>query len=126
MDAGGSDSPERQIAAQMRSALETEWDPSGDPALAVSQFKAVIERVLDVITHDNALTVFESPVLGEVYIWAAARYKSVEQEHSARLPSKRNMTVAEFVESVRPHLWEFHQGQLERATALRLAYPDDL
>ncbi|MGW5123990.1 hypothetical protein ACWEQ7_07980 [Streptomyces sp. NPDC004069] len=114
-----------ELAEIMRAALmHAQWDPGGDPAVAVDVLGALVEGVCDpVASVAVGQIVFNSEALGTVYLFCASVNKALDRNHPARLPADRGWSIAEHLAFVQPLLPGFHQRQQEVLQLLDREFP---
>ncbi|MEV6164186.1 hypothetical protein AB0L71_20050 [Streptomyces sp. NPDC052052] len=114
-----------ELAEAMRAALmHAQWDPGGDPAVAVDALETLIEGVCGPV--DSVAVgqiVFDSEALGTVYLFCASVRKAVDRNHPARPPACRGLPMAEHLAFVRPSLPGFHRRQQEVLELLDQEFP---
>ncbi|MFJ4516539.1 hypothetical protein [Streptomyces sp. NPDC088816] len=113
------------MAETMRAALiRAQWDPDGDPAVAVDVLGGLVEGVCGPVASVEAgRTVFDSRALGTAYLFCASVRKAVDRHHPARLPAHRGLPIAEHLASVQPLLPGFHRRQQEVLRLLDQEFP---
>ncbi|MFC1230096.1 MULTISPECIES: hypothetical protein [Streptomyces] len=109
----------------MRAALvQAQWDPDGDPAVAVNVLGDLVAGVCGPIASVAVgRTVFDSEALGTVYLFCASVNKTIDRNHSARPPGHRDLSTAGHLALVRPALPGFHRRQQEVLQLLDQEFP---
>jgi hypothetical protein len=114
-----------ELAEGMRSALiRAQWDPEGDPAVAVGVLAALVEGVCGpVATVVAGRLVFDSEAMGKAFLFCASVNKSIDRNHRARAPDHRGLPAAEHLALLRPLLSGFHRQQQEVLRLLDQEFP---
>ncbi|MFD7702124.1 hypothetical protein [Streptomyces caelestis] len=114
-----------ELAVIMRAALtRAQWDPDGDPAVAVDVLGDLVAGVCGpVASVAVGRTVFDSEALGTVYLFCASVNKTIDRNHSAKLPGHRGLSTAEHLALVQPVLPGFHRRQQEVLQLLDQEFP---
>jgi hypothetical protein len=114
-----------ELAMIMRAALmRAQWDPDGDPAVAVDVLGNLIEGVCGpVASAAVGQTVFDSEALATVYLFCASVNKTIDRNHSAQPSDHRGLSTAEHLALVQPVLPGFHRRQQEVLQLLDQEFP---
>lgn len=126
----GVESQEARLAAVMREVLDqARWDPDGDPEEVLATLRRLSDGITDVVVQDGAVNmdyariVFDFEPLGDLYVFAAAVRKTVDQQHPAQRFAGRNVSRPEFIRQAAGSFASFHQQQRELSEALDRVFP---
>lgn len=117
----------------MREALvQARWSPVDDPEEVLATLQRLSDGVTGVVADPDtgsvdmhlARAVFASDTLADVYLFAAALLKSIDQQHRAN-PAGRAMSRSAFVRWSAHSFVRIHQEQRKQAAALDEAFPPD-
>jgi hypothetical protein len=114
-----------ELAEAMRAALiHAQWDPDGDPAVAVDVLSALVTGVCGPVDSVAAgQMVFDSQALGAVYLFCASVNKALDRHHPARPSAHRGLSLAEHLAFVHPLLPGLHRRQQEVLQLLEREFP---
>ena len=118
----------------MRRALwEARWSPDDDPEEVVATLERLIDGITSVVDDpqtggvdvDKARVVFASGPLSDLYVFAAAVKKTVDQAHPVHDHEGRMLPREAFVQRAAGAFPKFHRMQRELSEALYEAFPED-
>lgn len=119
MASGDTGLTQHELAMAMRDALrQARWTPDDDPSRVVSVLKRMSTRITGLASATNPMLVLNSEQLADVYAFAGSVLKTVDQDHPATHPRRRDMSTTEFLDDVRRQFSQFHRRQRELLQAL--------